>query len=159
MTSATELTAQEIGARMRARAEAILADAGLSLTLTGHMWAADVACVTSRMRDSLTDPEREALEKAVAALGYNPVQMAIISVVEVEGVCRPTLVDEALGSLVEVLNPMVILYLDADARAHAPATSRLAVGVTDFFGSLGDPGLKRVAWTEMQPALRKPTFR
>lgn len=159
MTPGTELTLQEINERMRARAEAVAADAGLSLALTGHMWAADVVCVTSLERSALTDGAREALDKAISALGYSPVSAAIISVPEVSAACRPTLVDEALATLVEMLNPMAVLVLDEGARVAMPATSRLTVGVTDFFGSLGDEGLKRVAWTEMQPARRKPSFR
>lgn len=159
MSPATELTIQEINQRMRARAEAALAAVELKFDLTGHMWSADIVCVTMRGRDSLTDAEREALEKAVSALGYNPVQMAVISLVEVEAAARATLIDEALSALIEALNPMAVLYLESEARDRAPATSRLTAGVTDFFGSLADPGLKRVAWTEMQPVRRKPAFR
>ena len=55
MSPATELTLQEINRRMRVRAEAALADVGLTLELTGHMWAADVVCVTSRVRRELSD--------------------------------------------------------------------------------------------------------
>lgn len=159
VSSPTELSLNEINARMRARAEAVLAGVGLNLELTGHMWSADIVCVTSRERSALVDAEREALDKAVAALGYNPVQMVVISTAEVEAACRPSLVDEALGALIELMNPMAVVYLDAPARNLAPATSRLTVGVTDFFGSLADPSLKRVAWMEMQPARRKPAFR
>ena len=155
-----ELTAAEISARMRARAEHILSGQGLSLDLTGHMWAADLVCVTSRERGSITDEEREALDKAASALGYSPVQVATICVPEVRAAtAQASGVDEALTALISVLNPMAVVYLDTAAYEVGSATDRLTVSVSDFFGSLGDEGLKRVAWTEMQPAKVKPIFR
>ena len=155
-----ELTVADIAARMRARAEHVLGQQGLSLELTGHMWAADLVCVTSRTRDSITGAERDALEKAVSALGYSPVQVATLCVPEVRAAApQATQADEVLSSLIEVLNPMAVLYLDTAAYESGAATDRLTVAVGDFFGSLGDEGLKRIAWTEMQPAKVKPIFK
>lgn len=155
-----ELTVAEVSARMRARAEHVLGERGLSLELTGHMWAADLVCVSSRTRDSITGAERDALEKAASALGYSPVQVATLFLPEVRDAAgQATQTDEVLTSLIGVLNPMAVIYLDAAAYGSGAATDRLTVPVTDFFGSLGDEGRKRIAWAEMQPAKVKPIFK
>jgi len=150
----------EVTAAVRARAERILAGVGLSLSDTGHRWAADVLYVSSAERSVLDDPEREALDKATAALGYNPVETTIVTIPELLAAAgEGNLVTEAIAAVVDALNPIAVIYLDARAHEYAPAIDRRTAAVDDFFASLGSQPLKRLAWQQMQSARLEPSFK
>ena len=150
----------EVTAAVRARAEDILRGVGVSLDVVGHRWAADLVCVSSRERSSLTEPEREALDKATAALGYNPVETAIVTIPELLATAgEGNLATEAISAIVDALNPIAVIYLDTRAHEYAPALDRRTAAVDDFFGSLGSQPLKRLAWQQMQSAKLEPAFK
>ena len=160
-TSASQpLALTEITAALRARADAVLREAGISPAVVGHRWAADLMCVTSRDRATLTEPEREALDKAASALGYNPVEVTTVSLPEVvAAVGEGPAVTQALAAVVEALNPIALMYLDTHAYAYAPAVDRKVAAVDDFFGSLGDQQRKRLAWHQMQHAKLEAAYK
>jgi len=69
------------------------------------------------------------------------------------------LATEAITAIVDALNPIAVIYLDARAHEYAPAIDRRTAAVDDFFGSLGSQSLKRLAWQQMQPARLDPAFK
>ena len=154
------LSLPQVSAAMRAKADATLQRAGVTPDVVGHRWAADLLCVTSKNRAALTEPEREALDKAASALGYSPVEVTVVSVPEiVAAVGDGSAVTQVLVAVVEALNPIALIYLDTRAHAYAPAVDRRVAAVDDFFDSLGDQQRKRLAWNQMQPARLEPVYR
>ena len=152
---------EELNRFTKKRAEAVLTFEGQEApleALAGAFWA-DVLFVTCRERKDLSVQERDALAKVSSALGYNPVQSALL--------CAGTgLTADMLRTYLLALGPQTLVFLE---RAALPVGETLnpeesyphvcVVTVTDFFGSLDALPLKQKAWQELKLAAKALALR
>jgi hypothetical protein len=143
-------SSEELGRAIKARAVACLARQGYGLAAVAEQYYATLLAVTGRARGSLRTEEREAWSKAAHALGYRITEVALL--------CKPELGESAftpdtLQSYAQALNAEAVVLLERNLLPQSPVIpwTRIAV-CDDFFGSLGDPKLKRVAWQQLQSA-------
>jgi hypothetical protein len=156
---------EELNRLTKKRAAAVLALGSLAPGsptsfegLAGAFWA-DILFVTGRERASLTRAESDALAKVSAALGYNPVQSALLC-------ADKSLTAEELRSFLLALSPQTLVFLEVGAIPAGETVSPQysyphlhVVTVTDFFGSLSALPLKQKAWQELKPATKPLALR
>jgi hypothetical protein len=120
--------------------------------LGGAFWA-DVLFVSARKRKEIQASEQDALSKAIAGLGYSPLQTALL--------CLGDAGVDALAAYVEVLTPQTVVFLEPEACvATGPGQTHMlpddtfpytkVVLVSDFFAALNSPEKKRVVWEELK---------
>ncbi|MCL2324138.1 MAG: hypothetical protein FWC48_00970 [Actinomycetia bacterium] len=124
---------------------------GLSLGPVEHQYYATVLAVTGRERSTLSAEERDALSKALRALGWRATEAALLCTPELPA-CLSVAV---LRSYVRALNTEAVVLLERDILADPPQLPWIKVAVCDdFFGSLDDTDKKRAAWEQLQAARR-----
>jgi hypothetical protein len=161
-------TPEEMNAQVKMRAEHLLS--GVSAAAGGAFWA-DALFVTGLARADVPEAGREALDKAIAALHYSPMQAVLFCLGDLDSAGD---VVATVQQAVRALGPGVLVFLEkallSDVVHAASAPSYTAflkeafpyeknVVVTDFFGSLGELSLKRQAWNELKPAAKVPVLR
>jgi len=185
LTPDIQIPLTELNLRMKQRAAAILAEAGISSfdAIGGAFWA-DLLYVTCHERAQLDAQQLESLSKASTGLGYAPAQFALLSdadsntPVEIyaQALCAGTVVFlEA-----KTASPHLATFFDLqgnntknnrqarsqdgtqdDFRAAESYIKTLVV--TDFFDSLNEgkqqDKKKKQAWLELQPAKLLPAMR
>ena len=144
----TQITTSEINQAVRKRAEAELALVGGNLVPTQGAFIADIVYVSTRTHASLSNQESDALAKATAALGYNPMLSVMLSLVELADPVAQ------FDTYIRVLGPGVVVFLEQEASALVAAVTldRESYIVGNFFGSLVSQDLKREAWSQMLQA-------
>lgn len=160
----------------RARAELLAADGAVpgadAVPWSGEV-IADIALVKGMPGPAeaaggaaLTGADGQALDKALAALGYDPVRAFRTVARPVTG-AQDADYAARLRMQIEAVDPRVVIALDARA-AHdvgaafglaplspgkpAAAAGRRLVAIADFEASLTDDALKRAAWLQLQAA-------
>jgi hypothetical protein len=125
--------------------------------LGGAFWA-DILFVTTHARAELSSEESDALAKATAALGFNPMQSALLT-------DAASFDAQQLSAYVTALDPQTLVFLEATA---VPSGNLLpqdtvpyckVVVVTDFFASLDALPKKTQAWKELKQATKIPVLK
>ncbi|MCL2882456.1 MAG: hypothetical protein FWF45_06180 [Coriobacteriia bacterium] len=141
----------ELDRSIRETAIARLGAAGLDLEAVGHQYYATALAITGRVRAALSTDEREALGKAIGALGWRAPEIALL--------CTPELAKpfsaEILAAYAHALNAEALILLERDLLPEPPQIGWAKIAACDdFFGSLPDQNEKRTAWIQLQAARR-----
>jgi hypothetical protein len=158
LTPEISLSLVELNAATKQRASALLEEVGIKSfdALGGAFWA-DILFVTARSRDSLIQPELDALAKASAGLGYQATQYALL--------CDGQTLDKlCMNAYVRALGASAVVFLEPelvpDYGASEPPFA--FVRVSNFFDSLKESddqlARKQKVWLELQEARCLPAM-
>ena len=139
---------------IRATAEIRLA-AGLDLKPVGYQYYATILAVTRHERSSLSTVERDALSKALIALGWRATEVGLLCTPELQG----DISSETLSCFVLALNAEAVVLLERNLLFEPLRIPWVKVAVCDdFFGSLGDKNRKRTAWIQLKTVRYLPAL-
>ncbi|MBK5211946.1 MAG: hypothetical protein JJE36_06535 [Coriobacteriia bacterium] len=158
----------------RKKVQAELGAYGLDLRPVGNASAVDLLYISTRANKNVGPEAHRALDGATTALGYSPLNYAILSLNDIEAELSSSTPSDltlsaAVGLFVDILDPYAIIILHADILkiwppsmnvedvtlpsgrrvARGTVDGRVIAACTDFFASLENPELKPLVWSQM----------